>query len=93
MKLSESAQELLELLWIAAEEEAKAGLVMEGTPLEGVDELVRLDLAEWNGEGLTLTAGGRPEAAQAGRRHRLAVLRGHPHAGCLNGPERSASCP
>ncbi len=72
MKLSESAQELLELLWIATEEGAKAGLVMEGTPLEGVDELVRLDLAEWNGEGLTLTAGGRPEAAQAVRRHRLA---------------------
>lgn len=72
MKLSESAQELLELLWIATEEGAKAGLVLEGTPLEGVDELVRLGLAEWDGEWLTLTASGRPEAAQAVRRHRLA---------------------
>lgn len=72
MKLSESAQELLELLWVATEEEAKAGLVIEGRPPEGVDELVQLDLAEWSGEGLALTASGRPEAALAVRRHRLA---------------------
>jgi DtxR family Mn-dependent transcriptional regulator len=72
MKLSESAQELLELLWIATEEKVKTGLVIEGTPPEGVDELVRLGLTEWDGGRLTLTAPGRPEAAQAVRRHRLA---------------------
>lgn len=72
MKLSESAQELLELLWIVTEEKAKAGLVMEGTPLGGVDELVQLNLAEWDGEELILTAAGQPEADQAVRRHRLA---------------------
>jgi len=72
MKPSESAQELLELLWITTEEEAKAGLVIEGRPPEGVDELVQLDFTKWNGKRLTLTAAGRPEAAQAVRRHRLA---------------------
>jgi len=72
MRPSESAQELLELLWITTEEEAKAGLVIEGRPPEGVDELVQLDFTKWNGKRLTLTAAGRPEAAQAVRRHRLA---------------------
>lgn len=72
MKLSEGAQELLEQLWVVAEEDAKAGLAFEGVPPEGSDELVRLGLAERNGDGLTLTAAGRPEAAQAMRRHRLA---------------------
>lgn len=72
MKLSESAQELLELLWVAMEEEAQTDLTMEGAWPEGVDELVRLGLAEWDGEGLFLTPAGRPQAAQAVRRHRLA---------------------
>ena len=72
MKLSEGAQELLEQLWVATEEDAKAGLAFEGMPPEGSDKLVRLGLAERNGDGLTLTAAGRPEAAQAMRRHRLA---------------------
>ena len=72
MKLSENAQELLELLWIATEEEAKPGLAIEDTPPEGVDELVQARLVERDGEWLTLTASGRPEAAQAVRRHRLA---------------------
>ncbi|MEE8391113.1 MAG: metal-dependent transcriptional regulator [Anaerolineae bacterium] len=72
MKLSESAQELLELLWIATEEEARAGLAIEDTPLEGVDELIRLGLAKQDDERLALSASGRPEAAQAVRRHRLA---------------------
>ena len=72
MKLSEDAQELLELLWIATEEEAKPGLAIEDAPSEGVEELVQARLVERNGEWLTLTASGRPEAAQAVRRHRLA---------------------
>ena len=72
MKLSESAQELLELLWIATEEEAKPGLAIEDTPPDGVDELVQAHLVKRNGEWLTLTAAGRPEATQAIRRHRLA---------------------
>jgi DtxR family Mn-dependent transcriptional regulator len=72
MKLSESAQELLELLWIATEEEEPAGLAMEGTLVEGVDELERLGLAERKNGELSLTRSGLPEAALAVRRHRLA---------------------
>ena len=72
MKLSESAQEVLELLWIATEDEAKPGLGIEDTPPGGVAELEQLGLVQRNGERLTLTASGRPEAAQAVRRHRLA---------------------
>ena len=72
MKLSENAQELLELLWIATEEEAKPGLAVEDTLAEAAGELVQSDLAEWNDECLTLTASGHPEAARAVRRHRLA---------------------
>jgi DtxR family Mn-dependent transcriptional regulator len=72
MKLSENAQELLELLWIATKEETKLGLALQDTPPEGADELVQLNLAARNGEWLTLTASGRPKAARAVRRHRLA---------------------
>jgi DtxR family Mn-dependent transcriptional regulator len=72
MNLSESAQELLEQLWIATEEESEAGLETNASPLESADELVGLGLVVWSGEQLTLTASGRPEAAQAVRRHRLA---------------------
>ncbi len=72
MRLSESAQELLELLWIATEEESKAGLVIKDEMPDGVDELVQLGLTEWDDRILTLTALGWPEAALAVRRHRLA---------------------
>ena len=75
IELSESAQELLEQLWIDTQEEGQAGLIAEGQPPESVDELVRLGLVEHlgpQGEALTLTAQGLPEAAQAVRRHRLA---------------------
>ena len=72
MKLSESAQELLENLWIAVEEERQAGLLVNGTLPEGADELTRHGLAERADNRLTLTSEGHPEAAQAIRRHRLA---------------------
>ena len=72
MQLGENAQELLERLWVATEEEARAGLTINGREPEGVDELVRLGLAERMEEQLILTPAGRPEAAQAVRRHRLA---------------------
>ncbi|UCC87508.1 MAG: metal-dependent transcriptional regulator [Anaerolineales bacterium] len=72
MKLIESAQELLEQLWIATEEEAKPGLTVNGTTPEAIDELMRLGLAAREEEQITLTSAGLPEAAQAVRRHRLA---------------------
>lgn len=72
MNLIESAQELLEQLWVATEEEAKPGLAFQGLAPEAVDDLVRLGLAARKKGQLTLTSAGRPEAAQAVRRHRLA---------------------
>lgn len=72
MKVSENAQELLEQLWIAIEEEEQPGLSVADTQPDGIDELVRLGLAGRKEQQLMLTAAGRPEAAQAVRRHRLA---------------------
>jgi DtxR family transcriptional regulator, Mn-dependent transcriptional regulator len=72
MKVSESAQELLEALWIAVEEEKQAGVFLNGSQPEGMEELVRGGLAQSSGQRLALTPAGGPEAAQAIRRHRLA---------------------
>ena len=71
MTLSESAQELMEQLWIDTQEEGQAGVTAGDCPPETVDELLRQGLVE-QGEKLTLTPLGLPEAAQAVRRHRLA---------------------
>ncbi len=72
MKLSESAQELLEQLWLTIEEEKQAGLVLNDTLPEGAEDLLRQGWAQRAYGRLTLTTAGRPEAAQAIRRHRLA---------------------
>ena len=72
MKISESAQEQLELLWIATEEEAEAGSAIQDTVGVNFDELMQLGLVERSADRATLTASGRLEAAQAVRRHRLA---------------------
>jgi DtxR family Mn-dependent transcriptional regulator len=71
MPVSESAQELLEKLWIAAEESHER---IENDQLSAgeVDELVGLDLVRLDGGYVTLTTAGKSEAAQAVRRHRLA---------------------
>ena len=71
MKISESAQEQLELLWIATEE-AEAGSAIQDTVGVNFDELMQLGLVEWSSGQVTLTASGWLEAAQAVRRHRLA---------------------
>jgi DtxR family Mn-dependent transcriptional regulator len=71
MKLSDSAQELLERLWIALEEGGKAGLTISNTE-PGVDELIGLGLAERENGFSRLTPTGYFNAAQAVRRHRLA---------------------
>jgi DtxR family transcriptional regulator, Mn-dependent transcriptional regulator len=72
MKLSENVQELLEQLWVVVYEENQPGLPVNDTLPEGADELLRLNLAQREGDRLVLTAEGQPEAAQAIRRHRLA---------------------
>ena len=79
--LSESAQELLEQLWIDTQEGGHEGVPTEGYSSESVDELVGEGLVERDhasqdptkdGHRVTLTTEGLPEAAQAVRRHRLA---------------------
>lgn len=72
MELSEHAQELLERLWVAIEEHGKAGMSAEEVTLEEFEELMEAGLVRQEGEWITLTPMGRPEAAQAVRRHRLA---------------------
>jgi DtxR family Mn-dependent transcriptional regulator len=74
MKVSEPAQELLEQLWIAVEEDAQSGLRLPlrgGAPAEA-EELVRQGYAMRGQDCLLLTEAGKPQAEQAVRRHRLA---------------------
>jgi len=70
--LSENAQELLEKMWVVTVEEAAPALDVGASASPDVRELLGLGLVEWNGHGLRLTEKGRPEAAAAIRRHRLA---------------------
>ncbi len=72
MKVSESAQEQLELLWVATQEEGQPDLAPEDSAREAWDELVRLGLASRSGNRVRVTEAGRLEAAEAVRRHRLA---------------------
>lgn len=71
MILSDNSQELLEILWVVTEEEAKAGLQKKDAPADGAGELVQHGLAEWKGNLLLPTLIGKTEATRAIRRHRL----------------------
>jgi DtxR family transcriptional regulator, Mn-dependent transcriptional regulator len=74
MKISESAQEQLEMLWLASEE----GSPTDNPPVKDLDfaddysELSQLNLVNIAGNHLELTPQGKQEAALAIRRHRLA---------------------
>lgn len=73
MKLSENAQETLELLWIACEENGEQhGLAVDASTAEALDELRRAGLVTVAAQTATLTTPGHAEAALAIRRHRLA---------------------
>ena len=78
MRVSEPAQELLEQLWIATEEEGQRGLRLPapGALSPEAEELIRQGFAKRSTgperDSLLLTASGRPQAMQAVRRHRLA---------------------
>jgi DtxR family Mn-dependent transcriptional regulator len=71
MIVGESAQELLEKLWIAEEEEGQRGLPVADFSAEEMGDLTRAELVVRDEQFWTLTEVGRPEAAQAIRRHRL----------------------
>ncbi len=75
MKLSEKAEEILEALWIATEEEgensAHFSLLEVAAGDEALRELDRLAFIELKGERVYLRAEGRHEAMMTVRRHRL----------------------
>ncbi|PLX79054.1 MAG: transcriptional regulator [Desulfuromonas sp.] len=76
MKLSEKAEEILEALWIAIEEEGDVAAHFDrlgiGSGDEGLSELGRLAFVEVKGERVYLRDEGRDEAKMTVRRHRLA---------------------
>ncbi len=76
MKLSPKAEEILEALWIATEEEGNVSASLEtlgvGPDDDGLRELDRLAYVEIQGERVRLRNEGRPEAEMTVRRHRLA---------------------
>jgi DtxR family Mn-dependent transcriptional regulator len=76
MKLSEKAEEILEALWIATEEEgensAHFSLLEVAAGDDALKELDRLAFIEVKGERVYLRAEGRYEAMMTVRRHRLA---------------------
>jgi len=76
MKLSESAQEILEELWTTLEEKNKNSISLNDLELDEqaseLRELVDLKLVSPSGNLLELTPQGRKEAEGAIRRHRLA---------------------
>lgn len=76
MKLSEKAEEILEALWIATEEEGDVAARFERLGIEpgdeGLNELGRHAYVEVKGERVYLRDEGREEAEMTVRRHRLA---------------------
>ncbi|PLX86034.1 MAG: transcriptional regulator [Desulfuromonas sp.] len=76
MKLSEKAEEILEALWIATEEQGDNAALLEtlgvGPGDDALLELDRLAYLEIKGERVYLREEGRPAARMTVRRHRLA---------------------
>jgi DtxR family Mn-dependent transcriptional regulator len=71
MKFGESAEELLELLWVAEEEDSKSGLDPSAAPREDFETLAGLGLVKFDGRVYSRTENGKFESAMAIRRHRL----------------------
>lgn len=75
-KLSQKAEEVLETLWVATEEQGEVACLLSDLDLhpgdETLQELERLAYTEVRGERLYLRKEGRPEAEMTVRRHRLA---------------------
>jgi DtxR family Mn-dependent transcriptional regulator len=71
MNITETAQELLEQLWVAEEESKQPGLPANEVP-PAAEELIRQGLATREATYLVLTPSGHPQARAAVRRHRLA---------------------
>ncbi len=76
MKLSEKAEEILETMWVAIEEEGKGFTEIESVAVQADDsairELTSLALVEVKDGRLSFRADGREEGRATIRRHRLA---------------------
>lgn len=76
MKLSEKAEEILEYMWVAIEEDGKGFAEIESFALQADDatirELTSLALVELKDGRLSFRADGREEGRATIRRHRLA---------------------
>ena len=76
MKVSAKAEEILEALWIATEEQGEDAAHLStlgvGPEDEALTELIRQSYIEIRGERVLLRQEGRPEARMTVRRHRLA---------------------
>ncbi|HEY3291107.1 MAG TPA: metal-dependent transcriptional regulator [Anaerolineae bacterium] len=72
MKVSESAQELLEHLWLRIEDNSQGEPVIDVVDSAEASELANHGFVTIEQKTLKLTAAGEPEAAMAVRRHRLA---------------------
>ncbi len=76
MIISHKAEDILEALWIATEEQGEHGALVEtlgvGPDDEALAELGRLAYVDVQGERVHLREEGREEAQMAVRRHRLA---------------------
>ena len=68
--IGNSAEELLELLWIAEEEESQNGLEPSAAPQEDFERLSNLGLVRFDGQIYSRTDTGKIESAMAIRRHR-----------------------
>lgn len=71
MKIRESTEELLELLWIAEEDDAKSGLEPSAASQDDFEILTGLGLIQFDGHYYSRTETGKAESAVAIRRHRL----------------------
>jgi DtxR family Mn-dependent transcriptional regulator len=75
MELEEKAEELLETLWIQAEENKEGHILLsdlEATEKEAVEQLLKADFISASDGRVALTDKGRPSARNVVRRHRLA---------------------
>ena len=72
MELTERAEEALETLWIATNEDGRDGVAPSVLESDAIDELVKNELASKDEIKVRLTEAGMPEAESVVRRHRLA---------------------
>lgn len=76
MKLTAKAEEILEALWVATEEQGETGVSLAALEVaagdDGLAELLRLAYVEVDGDRVRLRREGRDEARMTVRRHRLA---------------------